>query len=89
MQKLRDINEAVSYLKDGDIVTSNGKDLYVYKNERIAVYSKGTHFTLELADFVKLYNKNTFYLYEESVGIDETKDEAYYRYCRKLAFIFS
>ena len=36
-----------------------------------------------LNDLGKRNKKNRFYLYEESVEIDETKDEAYYRYYRK------
>ena len=83
MQKLSDINEALSYLREGDIVTGNGKDLFVMKNDRIYRYSDGSRFGLSIKDFVELYNKNTFYLYEESVEIDESKDEAYYRYYRK------
>ena len=83
MQKLSDINEALSYLREGDIITGNGKDLFVMKNDRIYRYNEGSCFGLSIKDFVELYNKNTFYLYEESAEIDETKDEAYYRYYRK------
>ena len=83
MQKLNDINEAVSYLREGDIITGNGKDLFMMKNKRIYRYCEGTQFGLSIKDFMELYNKNTFYLYEESVEIDESKDEAYYRYYRK------
>ncbi|MBQ3295021.1 MAG: hypothetical protein IJH00_00835 [Erysipelotrichaceae bacterium] len=83
MLKLHDIAEAVSYLNEGDVITSNGKDQFVLKNEKICVYNEGTRFFLEPEDFVQLYKKSTFYLYEESAEIDETKDEAYYRYYRK------
>lgn len=83
MQKLEDINEVISYLRDGDIVTSNGKDQFIMKNERVYRYCDGTHFGLDLKEFIELFRKNRFYLYEESVEIDETKDEAYYRYYRK------
>lgn len=83
MQRLNDINETIGYLREGDIVTTNGKDLFVLKNNKVYRYDDGTHFGLDIKDFMELYNKNTFYLYEESVEIDETKDEAYYRYYRK------
>lgn len=83
MQKIKDINEAISYLKQGDILTENGKNNFVFKNNRIYNYDEGTRYSLELEDFVKLFNKNTFYLYEESAEIDENKDEDYYRYYRK------
>ena len=83
MQKIKDINEAISYLKQGDILTENGKNNFVFKNNRIYNYNEGTRYSLELEDFVKLFNKSTFYLYEESAEIDESKDEAYYRYYKK------
>ncbi len=83
MELLRDINEAVSYLEQGDVLTANGKDIFVIKGDKVFHYEEGSRFSLNLKDFVELYKKNRFYLYEESVEIDETKDEAYYRYYRK------
>ena len=83
MEKLKDINEALSYLREGELVTGNGKDIFVFKNDRIYRYDEGTRYSLNVNDFLELYSKNTFYLYEESVEIDETKDEAYYRYIRQ------
>ena len=83
MEQLRDANEALSYLKDGEIVTSNGTDRFIMKNDRIYCYDNGTRFSLSEKDFLQLYRLNRFFLYEESVEIDETKDEAYYRYYRK------
>ena len=83
MEQLRNVNEALSYLKDGEIVTSNGIDRFILKNERIYRYEDGTRFSLSEKDFLELYGKNRFFLYEESVEIDETKDEAYYRYYKK------
>ena len=83
MELLRDMNEVLSYLREGDIVTSDGKDQFVLKGEKVFRYYNGSRFSLDLKDFSDLYKKNRFYLYEESVEIDETKDEAYYRYYRK------
>ncbi|MBQ1482168.1 MAG: hypothetical protein IIZ28_01210 [Erysipelotrichaceae bacterium] len=83
MELLRDMNEVLSCLQEGEVVTSNGKDLFVLKGEKVWTYREGTRFSLSLKDFAELYKKNRFYLYEESVEIDETKDEAYYRYYRK------
>ena len=57
MEKLNDINEAVSYLREGDIVTCNGKDQFIMKEERIHRYSEGTHFSMELQEFMELYKK--------------------------------
>ena len=83
MQKLRDINEAMAYLKEGEILTENGTNRFVLRDDRISCYENGTRFSLELDEFRELYQKNSFYLYEETVQIDEDKDEAYYRYYRK------
>lgn len=83
MKKMNDINEAVLYLKSGEILTCSGSDQFVYKNDRVYRYTDGTRYSLDLNEFVELYKKNSFYLYEETVEIDETKDEAYYRYYRK------
>ena len=83
MQKLNDIKEAVSYLKEGDIITSNGKNQFVLKNEKIATYNNGSHYSLDLKDFIELYRNTVFYLYEEPIEIDEKKDEEYYRYYKK------
>ena len=76
------MNEVLSYLKEGEILTSSGKDRFVMKGDRIFCYIGGTRFSMGIEDFAELYMKNRFYLYEESVEIDESKDEAYYRYYR-------
>ena len=83
MEKLNDINEAISYMRQGDIVTGNGKDIFIIKNDRVVRYSEGTQYSLKIDDFIDLYKKNNFYLYEDSVEIEEEKDEAYYRYYKK------
>lgn len=83
MEKLRDINEALAYLKQGDIVSSNGKDQFIIRNKKICHYDNGSFFSMNVSDFLDLYKNNNFYLYEDSVYIDEEKDEAYYRYYRK------
>ena len=83
MQRLRDISEALAYLKDGEILTENGTNRFLMREGRISCFDRGTRFSLNLGEFRELYQKNSFYLYEETVLIDETKDEAYYRYYRK------
>lgn len=83
MQKLNDINEALSYLREGDIITSTGKDQFVLKNDKVYAYNQGNHYGLEVKDFIDLYRKTVFYLYEDSIEIDQDKDEAYYRYYKK------
>lgn len=83
MQKCNDIVEAISYLKQGELLTSNGKDQFIYKNKKVYRYSDGSHYGLDLNDFASLYRNNNFYLYEEAMEIDDKKDEEYYRYYKK------
>ena len=83
MQKLNDIKEAIAYLKEGDIITSNGKDQFILKNKKVYRYFDGSHYSLEPKDFMDLYKTTNFYLYEEPSEIDEKKDEEYYRYWKK------
>ena len=83
MRKMRDISEAILYLKDGEILTGSGKERFILKQEKICCYNDGTRFSLTEEEFLQLYQKSSFYLYEETAEIDETKDEAYYRYYRK------
>ena len=83
MQRLADINESLNYLKQGDILTCNGKDQFVLKNKKVYRYDSGTHFGLDIKTFVELYRNSVFYLYEEAVEIDDKKDEEYYRYYKK------
>ena len=83
MQKLNDIKETVSYLNEGEIVTSNGKDQFIMKNKKIYRYCDGSNFSLGIKDFIELYKNIDFYLYEEAIEIDDKKDEEYYRYYKK------
>ena len=83
MRKMRDISEAILYLKDGEILTGSGKERFILKQEKVYCYNDGTRFSLTEDEFLQLYQKSSFFLYEETAEIDETKDEAYYRYYRK------
>ena len=83
MDQIKDINEAVEYLRQGELITTGKGDLFLWKEERIHHYGQGTHYSLSIDDFKELYAKNSFRLYEETVEIDESKDEAYYRYYHK------
>ena len=57
MEKLSNIKEVVSYLQEGELVTSNGKDQFIMKNKKIYHYGDGSHYGLDLEDFVELYKK--------------------------------
>ena len=83
MEKIKNITEVIEYLKDGAIITSGRGDHFLMKEGRIHHYDKGTHYSLTIEEFKELYEKNDLGLYEPSFEIDETKDEAYYRYYRK------
>ena len=83
MQKIDGVKEALAYLREGEIVTTNGRDQFVFKNDKVYRYSDGSHFGLDINDFLDLYKNNDFYLYEEAVEIDDKKDEEYYRYYKK------
>lgn len=83
MQRLNDISEVLNSLKEGDIVTTNGKNQFILKNKKIYCYSEGTSYNLDPKVFVELYKDNIFYLYEEEILVDDKKDEEYYRYYKK------
>ena len=83
MNRISDIKEAISFLKDGYIISGNGSDHFILKGDRVYHYEEGSRFSLKLSDFAQLYKNSSFFLYEEEPAVDETKDEAYYRYYRK------
>ena len=84
MEKLETFTEVLLSLKDKEVLTTNKKDRYILKKDKIYVYREGTSFVLTLEDFRDLYQENTFFVFkEEGAYIDNDKDEAYYRYYRK------
>lgn len=84
MEKLETFTEVLLSLKDKEVLTTNKKDRYILKKDKIYVYREGTSFVLTLKDFKDLYNEKTFFVFkEEGTYIDNDKDEAYYRYYRK------
>ena len=78
-----EFKEIISLLKSGYILTSDGKDFFVMKKERIHHYHDGSHYSLTIDEFLSLYKNNSFFIYEETVEIDDKKDEEYYRYYKK------
>ena len=84
MEKMSSINEVIACLKDRQLLTGNGRDVFVYKKDKVYRYFSGSSISMSLEDFIDLYGQETFFLYEENgVFIDEEKDEDYYRYYRK------
>ena len=83
MRTIKGAAEALVCLKEGEILTTDGKDRFILKKDRVYCYESGTRFSVPAEDFLQLYQKNSFFIEEETVEIDESKDEAYYRYYRK------
>lgn len=83
MEKINNAKEALVLMKDGYVISETGRDFFVFRNDRIHHYCDGTHFSLTQDDFLRLYEKNSFRYYQETVEIDQEKDEAYYRYYHK------
>ena len=78
------INEAIKMLKEGAILTTNNNNHFIYKNEKFYHYFNDSLIKLDLNNFIEIYKKEVFYLYEENgIFIDDSKDEDYYRYYKK------
>ena len=83
MLKIDNFQLTLEYLVEGAIITTNGKNEFFLDNKKIVYHQEGTAFNLSLSDFKDLYCHTDFYLMEEEVTVDETKDEDYYRYYKK------
>ena len=84
MEKINSFSEVIIHLKEKEILTTKNKDFFVYKKEKVFRYFNGSCFAISIEDFIELYKKETFFIYEESgTFIDNDKDEAYYRYYKK------
>ena len=78
------IEEAINELKNGEVLCTSFKNQFVYKNEKIVHYFNGSVISMNIDNFIELYGNELFYLYEDNdTSIDDSKDEAYYRYYRK------
>ena len=79
----------IEYLKDGAIITNNGKNEFYLNDGKVIIHFNGSLVKLSLNDFMDLYHNDSFYLLEEEVVVDETKDEDYYRYyCKWFTNIY-
>jgi len=84
MEKVETFELALDELKNGAKLTINGNDRFYQSNETITRVENGSKYRMNKDDFIALFNKNTFYYYEDnSIFIDDTKDEDYYRYYKK------
>jgi hypothetical protein len=78
------INEALILLKEGARLKDSLARLFVYKKERIYVYSQNSSYSLDLKEFSKLYIDTKFVIdVDDDSTIDAKKDEEYYGFKHK------
>ena len=78
------INEAVILLKEGAKLKDALSRLFVYKKERVYVYSQNSSYSLDLKEFSTLYMDSKFVIYaDDDATIDTKKDEEYYGFKHK------
>lgn len=74
-----EILEAIEKLKDNHaLVCLENRALIKMEMDKVYVWHMQWHTKLTKKDFVSLFQKNTFEIYEENHGIDMEKDEEYY-----------
>ena len=78
------INEALILLKEGAKLKDTLSRLFVYKKERVYVYSQKSSYSLDLKEFSKLYIDTKFVIdVDDDSTIDAKKDEEYYGFKHK------
>ena len=84
MEKLESIEQAVTYMKEGAILTTNKFDEFLWDGGKIRRRFDGSSVVMRLPDFLDLFNNVTFYvLKDDEFVVDDQKDEEYYRYYKK------
>ena len=84
MEKIDSFEETLMYLKDKAVITSDGHNLFYLSNGYVVNKFNGSSVKMKKEDFIELYRDETFYLKEDnSIFIDDEKDEDYYRYYKK------
>lgn len=83
MNKIEDIIITIEYLNNGEYLTSDGQNLFYLKDNKIKIKDKNANYSLNIEDFIKLYKNVIFYIYKNDIEIDDSKDEAYYRFYKK------
>jgi len=81
------INEAYTYLKEGEILLSidSNSSLFKYEKSRVIILNKNYKSSLTLEEFLELYKDIKFIIYnpKDSDLIDEGKDKEYYSWSHK------
>jgi len=84
MKKIESFEFVKEYLKEGAILTTDLKNRFAFRNEKVICQRDGSSYKLKMDDFIITHHKETFYLVEDDdVYIDDNKDEDYYRYFKK------
>lgn len=89
MNEINNFSEALQLLKQQEIIytISNSSITYFYlQQNNINIKAISFHSKINLNDFIKLYNKEQFYLYiPKDDRIDNEKDTQYYSWKSKNA----
>lgn len=79
MKKIDNFSLALAYLKKGLKICRGPEDYFLYRDELVSEYKKGSRFSFPLSDFQCLFAREDFYLPQDiCLDIDPLKDEEYY-----------
>ncbi|MDD6467878.1 MAG: hypothetical protein PUF50_06815 [Erysipelotrichaceae bacterium] len=88
MEPIGSFFEVIEKLKEYEIVATiqdKTPTFFRYRNQKVYAKQTNTQFVLSLDEFIQLYQKEEFYLYqpkqEETISLE--KDEEYYRWKHK------
>ena len=74
-----EILEAIEKLKENHaLICLENRALIKLEKDRVYIWHTQWHSKLTQTDFLSLFQKNTFVVYEDEHGIDVEKDEEYY-----------
>ena len=81
------INEAYTYLKEGEILLSidNNSSFFKYKNYKVMIVNKNYKSYITIEEFIELYKDVKFIIYspKDTDLVDEGKDKEYYSWNHK------
>jgi len=83
-KEIYNVGEALTLLKEGVILKDINKAKFIYRKDRIYVYSFNSSYSLDVKEFLVLYKENQFVIDsgDEEI-IDSKKDEEYYNFKHK------
>ena len=67
METVKDINLALSYLKNKNILMTkidSNIHYFAYRNKNISVFNDNVSYSITEKDFAELFSKYDFYIYE-------------------------